>query len=127
MLYRKLQELKVIEAETGDEFEARVNEVLRELQKEGAEYEIQFNMSRGHCAYITAQRNGSIPENAADRHLLAGDTHRCVECPMWVHPTRGNVKNTRCEIVRGIRSANSPCCDWLYEMLDRGKIELEEV
>lgn len=117
---------KIIVAQTAEEFESRLNKELAALDKQRTKYELQFNHGLGFCAYIISEVQTLIPETVEDEFELIGVRHKCIECPLWVHPTKGNVKYTRCEIVGGIRGMNSPCCEHFYQGLLDGTIEVEK-
>ena len=127
MQYQGGKRTKIIAATTAPEFEAKLNGELKKLDATRQKYELQFNHSMGFCAYIIVETQTAIPETVAEEFELAGETHVCYNCPYWVHPTKGNVKYTRCSITPGLHSANSPCCDTFYEMLFNGQIELNHV
>ena len=127
MIFTSGKRTKIVVAGSAAEFEAKLNKELEELERKRTKYELQFNHSMGFCAYIVAEYSREIPENVAEEFKIAGESHTCIECPYWVHPTKGNVKYTRCPITAGIHGAKSPCCDKFYDMLFNGEIELEEV
>lgn len=125
MMYQGGKRTKIIAASTPDEFEQKLNNELQKLDLSRQKYELQFNHSMGYCAYIVIDQMTQIPETIAEEFELAGERHTCVECPYWVHPTKGNVKYTHCPITAGIHGAKSPCCEQFYEMLFNGELELE--
>ena len=125
MVYQGGKRTKIIAASTPEEFEKRLNAELEKLDRERRKYELQFNHSMGYCAYLVIDQMTQIPETIAEEFEIAGEKHTCLECPHWVHPTKGNVKYTRCLITPGIHGANSSCCEKFYEMLFNGEIELE--
>lgn len=126
MLYQGGKRTKIIAATTPEEFEAKLNAELQKLDLGRRKYELQFNHSLGYCAYIVIDQMTQIPETIAEEFELAGEHHTCLDCPFWVHPTKGNVKYTRCTITPGIHSAKSACCDKFYEMLFNGELEIED-
>lgn len=127
MIYQGGKRTKIIAATTAEEFEQRLNSELEKLDRSKTKYELIFNQTMGFCAYIVAEHRVLIPESVQDEFELAGEKHTCIECPYWVHPTKGNVKYTRCPISEGLHGAKSPCCEKFYEMLANGEIEIEEV
>lgn len=124
MIYHGGKRTKIIAASTAEEFEKRLNAELSHLDASRVKYELQFNHTMGFCAYIVYENTVQIPETIQDEFELVGERHTCRDCPYWVHPTKGNVKYTRCEITPGIHGATSPCCERFYEMLYNGEIEL---
>lgn len=127
MKYQSGKRTRIIFEETADAFEKRLNAELKDLDRKHAKYELTFNHTVGLCAYIVISETIQIPETIAEEFEIAGERHKCLECPHWVHPTKGNVKYTRCEITPGIHGASSPCCDAFYEMLFNGELEIEAV
>lgn len=125
MVYQSGKRTRIIAAQSAEEFEKRLNQELERLDSSRTKYELQFNHTIGFCAYIVIEKNIQIPETIAEEFQVAGEEHVCLECPYWVHPTKGNVKYTRCSITPGIHGAKSPCCDKFYEMLFNGELELE--
>lgn len=126
MIYSSGKKAKIIVAGTAEEFERKLNRELEAMEKARTKYELQFNHNMGFCAYIVAEHQVQIPETIGEEFEIAGERHTCVECPFWVHPTKGNVKYTKCEKTPGIHGAKSPCCETFYEMLFNGEIEIEE-
>lgn len=126
MVYQSGKRIEVIAESTPQAFAKQLNSALSKLDKNRTKYELQFNNQMGYCAYLIIDKTTEIPETVSEEFELAGETHTCVECPYWVHPTKGNVKYTRCEITAGIHGAKSPCCERFYEMLFNGEIELQE-
>ncbi len=126
MIYTSGKRTKIVVASSAEEFENKLNKELEALEKKRTKYELQFNHSLGFCAYVISEHQTEIPETTKDEFELIGEHFTCIQCPKWIHPTKGNVKYTRCEIVNGIRGMNSPCCEQFYDMLLNGEIEVEE-
>ena len=126
MQYTNGKRVRIIAAAGAEEFQEKLNKELEALDKSKAKYELTFNREVGYCAYLVIEKVNLIPETVADEFELAGESHNCLECPFWQHPTKGNVKYTRCEITPGLHGAKSPACDRFYELLAEGQIELEE-
>lgn len=118
---------KIIAAGSAEEFERRLNAELSALDSSRQRYELQFNHTLGYCAYIVIDSLMQIPETIQEEFELVGETYTCLNCPYWTHPTKGNVKYTRCPITPGLRKAQTPCCEAFYEMLYKGEIEPEHL
>ena len=117
----------IIVATTAEEFQDKLNKALAKLDAQRTKYTLEFNHSLGFCAYIVSEHQTLIPENVEDEFELIGVRHKCGECPHWVHPTKGNVKYTRCPVVGGIHGKDSRCCEQFYQELLDGDIVIEEV
>lgn len=126
MIYQSGKRIEIVAESTPEAFAKQLNSKMAVLDKSRTKYELQFNHQMGYCAYLVIDKTTKVPECLSEEFELAGETHTCVECPHWVHPTKGNVKYTRCPISSGIRGAKSPCCEAFYEMLLNGDIELVE-
>lgn len=125
MIYQGGKRTKIIAASTAPEFEAKLNAELATLDRARSKYDLQFNHNMGFCAYIVIELMQQIPETIQEEFEVAGERHTCLDCPYWQHPTKGNVKYTRCEITPGIHGAKSPACEAFYEMLFAGDLEIE--
>lgn len=125
MTYAGSKQVKIIMANSPEEFEKKLNRELAILDKSRTKYDLQFNHNLGLCAYIVSERTVEIPENIIDEFGLIGERHTCGECPFWEKPTRGNVKYTRCSKTPGIHAKHSSCCERFYEMLLSGEIVIE--
>ena len=127
MLSRNTTKYKVIKSEDAFEFESRLNGFLQSLDNSGIEYEVQTNPTAGLLAFVAYKVRVQIPEGLKDEYEMAGEKHVCIQCPFYVRPTDGRVKNTRCPIHDRLVDRNSACCDMFYEKLERKEIKLVEV
>lgn len=127
MVNRIGETVKIVSGSDAFDFETKLNSVLNSLNSKGARYTMQLEPSAGLIAYIRISEEISIPENVAEEYFLAGERHRCIECPFFVRPTDGRRKYTRCPVTKKLASANDACCDEFYERLDRGELKLIEV
>ena len=124
MLFQTGKRIKVISCHDGFDFETKLNAHLQQLDKEGVHYEVQLDLSAGFIAYVLREEKSSIPETVAEEYQQAGESHTCIECPYFVRPTDGRRKYTRCERCNKLRTANTPCCEDFYILLDKGEINL---
>lgn len=119
MKYAEKSAVKVVAANTPEEFELKLNTVLTDIS--GCKHEIVFNLNAGFCAYITYKMSAYIPECVMDEYELDGIRFSCADCPNYVRSFDGRVKYTRCQ--RGERChADKAACEWFYEELDEGRI-----
>lgn len=126
MKYQSGKRIEVIAATTPEAFAKEINSKLAQLDAQKAQYELQFNNNMGLCAYIVIDKVTEVPEFVSEEFALIGVRRTCLDCPYWVHPTKGNVKYTRCPITAGVHSAKSPACETYYEMLLNGEIDDRE-
>lgn len=127
MLSRTTQKYKVISTNDAFEFETRLNSFLKSLDEKGIEYEVQTNPTAGLLAFIIYRESIVIPEGLKEEYELAGERHYCIECPFYVRPTDGRVKNTRCGLSGKLTRRDDSCCDDFYKKMEKGEIELIEV
>ena len=125
MIYTSGKRIEVVAEATPEAFAKQLNSKLAALDKARSKYELQFNHNMGYCAYLVIDKVNEIPETVREEFELAGETHCCLDCPKWKHPTDGRVKYTHCEVTPGLHGAKSPCCDWFYEALLNGEIQIE--
>lgn len=125
MLERQSTKVKTIKSDDAFDFDSRLNSFIKQLDAKGIPYEVQVNPTAGLLAFVTYKETIRVAEDIAEEYELAGEKHFCEECPFYVRPTDGRVKNTRCANGK-LRSKGSPCCDTFYELLDKGAIELRK-
>ena len=126
MRYATLKQTKIIQGSTADEFQDRLNKALEEVAQNTSKYELLFNNNAGLCAYVVYEVRKEYAETIADEYELKGMKFHCSDCPMYVLAKDKRVLYTTCK--RGVRGckANGDACDWLYEELEKGGIELNE-
>lgn len=114
--------LKTIKAETPEEFDRQVNEILS--VEDDADLQIHQNIPL--LAYCTYTHYELIPETLSDKYELRGEAHNCKECPFC--NTEGalwNQKKAYCETHERTTYITSRCCEWFYEQLGKGALQLE--
>lgn len=125
MLQRQTTGVKTIKSDDPFDFDSRLNSFMRSLDAKGIPYEVQVNPTAGLLAFVTWKEMKQVAENVYEEYLLANELHNCGECPFYVRPTDGRVKNTRC-LNGHLTSKGSPCCEEFYELLDSGSIQLKK-
>ena len=121
---KKKKQIAVITAERGSDFEREVNERLEQVA--GCEPDIIFKMDTDcHIAYITWEETVEALETAADRYNAMGIKLKCGQCPYRERPKDKRVRYTSCTLGdrQGI-AYGDPACDRLYEMLEKGEVQL---
>ncbi len=112
----------IVQGNSAEDFQTKLNEALNQVAEGGRKYDLQFNMQLGFCAFVVYEESIEIPETTADRYELNGEEYRCSECPMYRPSTDKRVKYTVCGHGCRRRSANDYACDWFYEAMERGEV-----
>lgn len=121
MRYVNKTAVKVVAANTPEEFESKLNTVLEDIA--GCKHELVFNLNAGFCAYITFTKTAEIPETVEDEYNLAGIHFYCADCPNYVIPFDGRVKYTDCKLGRRCKAGDC-ACEWLYQKVKAGSISI---
>lgn len=121
------KQVKIVSGTTAFDFESKLNAVLSDLNEKGIKYELQLNPSTGFLAYVVIDDYRQIPETTKEEFETMGESHVCLECPNFIRPTDGRRKYTRCPQGQGLAWADRKGCDYFYELLAAGKIELVEI
>lgn len=127
MLHRQTTGVKTIKSDDPFDFDSRLNSFLKSLDAKGISYDVQTNPTAGLLAFVTWKETICVAESVAEEYSLAGERHTCSECPFYVRPTDGRVKNTRCPKAHRLTSKDMNCCDSFYEMMDKGEIQLVDL
>lgn len=117
-------EIKVVEAKSGAEFEVEMNAALRCVSDLNSKYQIHFNLSMGHCAYIEYSYTEQIPESLKDEYALRGEVFYCGNCPMFEPSMDGRIKAGKCKY--GVCNKPIPAdkaCIKFYQKYDAGEWE----
>lgn len=125
MLQRQTIGVKTIKSDDPFDFDSRLNSFIKSLDKKGIFYEVKVDPTAGLLAFVTYKETVMIAEDIAEEYELAGERHTCKDCPFYVVSTDGRRKYTRCGNHKLV-GKNTPCCDWFYEALDDGRIELRK-
>lgn len=127
MKYAHGKQVRIVSGTTAFDFETKLNAILSDLNEQGIKYELQMNPSTGFLAYIVLDEFRTIPETTKEEFEQGGESHVCLECPFFIRPTDGRRKYTRCPKGQGLAYADRKCCEWFYDELAKGKLELIEV
>lgn len=119
--------VKVIESQSGSEFEDLMNNALREVSDLKSKYQIYWNLSRGHCAYIEYSYTEKIPETLMDEYALRGEIYYCGNCPKFFPSTDGRTQAGTCLYGKCNRPIPSDrACKHFYQKVDSGEWEIRE-
>ena len=127
MLQRQTTGIKTIKSDDAFDFDSRLNGFIKQLDAKGVSYNVKVDPTAGLLAFVTWTEVVQVAENVAEEYALVGERHTCGECPFYVYPTDGRVKNTRCRHLGKLRSKDSSCCESFYSMLDKGEIQLADL
>ncbi|MEE1163520.1 MAG: hypothetical protein UHU21_07485 [Lachnospiraceae bacterium] len=129
MKEKTYQQIRVISNNDPAEFQRLFNEAQTELASKNPK--VQFNMTMGHCAYITYTETQKIPETMEDEFSLVGVELHCRNCPKFEWPLRkdGEIykskKRGTCPIsMYGFTNRDSCACEYLYKGLASGKLQM---
>ena len=113
-----------IQTRDAEEFDARCNDASRTYSNKDVKVTRMFDAELGFIAFVTWTEREAIPENAKDRAELRGERYVCGECPYYVRPTDGRVKNTDCSY-DGSRVWFDKCaCETLYLAIEKGEMRI---
>lgn len=124
MLERQSTGVKTIKSDDPFDFDSRLNSFIKSLDSKGIAYEVKVDPTAGLLAFVTYKQIVRVAECVAEEYELVGEIHNCSQCPLYVPSTDGRVKYTRCLKHHLVRK-DKPCCDWFYDELDAGRIELK--
>ena len=119
--------VKVISAQSAEEFESKLNEVLNALNRESITYELKLDPQCGFVAFIIADVRKNIYETVKEAFEEGGEIHYCIECPFFERPTNGNRKYTKCKYDGRMCKGDKSCCEYFYQQLYDGKIAPIEI
>lgn len=121
------QQIRVVSCHDPTEFQNKFNDAMSELA--GCNPTVRFNMTMGHCAYITYEEHVCIPETAEDEFAQAGISYKCRNCPKFIwHKNRdGSITRTQkrgeCPISKhGTTSSDTYACEYLYKGILQGSL-----
>ena len=117
---RRKKKLRVmaIEANSPDEFNRQINEVLDEAE----DAEIIFDSSGWLRAYVRYCETIAIPEDMRDAYEMRGEYHHCGECPYYTDPTDRRRKYGTCELGEAV-NASTNACNLFYKMHNDGTLK----
>lgn len=124
MKCKSFQQFAIVRADTATAFEEQLNARIKDLADKNPQ--VKFD---GLTAYISYMETAQIPETLADASELNGVRFLCKDCPMFDYKRNelgGVDRRSRwgfCEI-EGKTHCDSPACDWLFEMINEGKVGL---
>lgn len=107
------ERIKVIECDSGAEFEMELNRAFETLtDRKGFRYEIR-ERKNGHCAYVFWKEVERIAETARDQCDLDGIRLYCGDCPKCDRPLDKRKKWCVCPLAPGgYVSMNESACEW---------------
>lgn len=123
MLIRKIQKLKIIQSKDPKEVEKQFEEVLESIGVEADYIRVDYDSNVGHYAHIRWTKTITEPENVRDEYILNGKRYCCGDCPFFVLQKDRRIKYSLCEKNEKTWFEHDACLK-LYEMIDRGEVEL---
>lgn len=118
------KQIKVITANSGQDFEQQFNDTMKEHAKESPEVVFQ----KPFIAYITWTASRDVPENVTDEFHLKGIRYKCSECPYLEVGNDKRRKTWPCRYAEyGESCFDTECCELFYKRLMQGSITPKEV
>ena len=118
MKWRRSKGYRCVKASTPEEFEEKINAVLR--QYPGAKMDIDIHIPL--LCHVWYDTDVLTPECKADEYELKGDIHYCIECPYLDRPRNSNKNQKKfpCQYANwGISATDSRCCDKFYDWYEQ--------
>ena len=117
MRYEYINKQKTIIADTAEEYDAKMNEILNDHHEATI---IDKEMPGKFCSVCRWSYSISICETAKEEFHERHEKYFCMECQFYVRPDKGNVKYTGCSHEDRRVRGDQECCDFFYEMLKAG-------
>ena len=109
-----MQQIKVITAANGADFERKYNAAAEELAKYGPE--VKLKAGDGFCAYFMYNVNICQPETLEDNFSIHGNVCHCSDCPFCEIGTDARRKWFPCRYAScGETRLDSEACEVFYK------------
>lgn len=114
--------IKVIESESGKEFEQAFNSTIEKL---GYTKDYNIEISNGKFfAIIHYNEENYEPETIAEEYELRGEIFHCRDCPELQDDHDARKKRFACKRAEyGITRKDESSCEWFYRQLSQGKLK----
>lgn len=120
----EILKVKVVQAESAEEFERKLNVVLKNVLKP----QITWNHNMGHCAYVTYVETVETLEDVSDIFHRDGVYYHCRNCPFFDLPNDKRFKRGACRISpSGVAWKDSEACTFLYKQLLSGELTVDDL
>lgn len=103
--------VKAIHADTADEFNAIIDEILNAANAP----KITYMEALPFAAYVEYRETQEIPETIAERYELQGEGATCGDCPFLVRTKDKRCKWHYCAQHEQRATEGRPACDVFYE------------
>lgn len=114
----------VVEAETGQEYQDKVNAYYSNPKYKGVV--VDHRERANFCAYITYEITEQIPETVKDAYELDGVTFTCSDCPFLERKEDGRIRRFKClaseQSGEEWSRRESSACEYFYEALQSGTL-----
>lgn len=125
MKIKEKRHRRVIETESGAEYERLFEEAMEELGKYGPVVIDKLN-AKGHCSYIEWIEEVKIPDDIREEMHLDDIYFNCGQCPYFIYPGDGRVKYFYCKKMCRKVSDSSDACLWVYQQVAKGEIQIDD-
>ena len=123
MIRKRFPKFSILENKNPEEMSQKLNELMEEIACKDADVKTGFDASIGHYAHVRWEEEIIIPEDIRDEYKLKGIEYVCGECPFFVLQKDRRIKHSVCNKGEKVWYDHSACLK-LYEMIERGEIEL---
>ena len=114
MKQKTVQQIKVVSATNGADFERKFNAAAEDLAK--YEPEVQLKSGDGFCAYFMYNMNICQPETLEDNFSMHVNVCHCSDCKFLEIGTDARRKTFPCPYAEyGETRIDSPACERFYE------------
>lgn len=115
MRIEKRKGVEAIQAPTAEEFNERINAVLKREKNAN----VTFITSGGMLgAYVEYETEIEIPESLAEKYELNGDTRKCHECPYFIRTKDKRYKWHFCVQKQKKVTECQGACETYYQLLE---------
>lgn len=122
MIRNTVSQIKVVYSENPIDFQNQFNREMEILSD--CNPHVEFNHTKGFCAYITYDQTFNIPDTIADEYHAEGIYFTCQQCPLRETVTDGRVKRVKCKHSSyGYAHLDHECCEVFYRRLQLGELE----
>lgn len=116
--------IKVVHADTAEEFERKINIVLENVKNPT----IEWNHAKGFCAYVRYTEEVKTMDDIKDFFHNEGVYWHCRNCPYAEKTTDKRRKRVGCKIrSTGMTYKDSEACDFVYRQLLTGELTAEDM
>lgn len=124
MIVKRLRQYKIVQEETAEAFEKKMNALAEELPED---HEVKWMPTLGHCAYITYEVRQETWDRISDEFHAEGIHYLCRNCPHHEQVEDNRKKHVWCKYADyGHTHLDHEACEMFYKQVKQGEIIPEE-